>query len=594
MKRIFVGIGIVFTIIATYVAWDTSARRHESLREALRKIPLRESVDRGMVAKWFEPFGTISIAELDGFLKDLDPDVRIGASYALAFDGAAGIRALTEAMESESTKARVAAARGLGFAEKDAISAVPALKKAVENSDPSHRCAAFETLVRINREEAKKVLPNLIRLLEHENPGIQRDAAIAVREMGADASDAAPLLAKLVLSELKDVRDPAAFALAAIGPQAASFLPVLIEAKYRMPDSSIDRAISKVDPDGKARLAAVQKVFSHGDHAMRRQAAFELAMDHPETLRDEPATTVALQTLIEGLGQNQGRWDDGGIRVRSATALGRIGPKAKLAVGALILALSDADPVVRDAAAEALGSIGADAETTIPALAKIHAVDSLLKFGEPSYPVLTSMLKDPNWIVRRDAVRALGMAGSKHEAFAFRSLVSALKDRNVMADAIRSLIGLQLSAENRATAIPIFLDLLKSAEPKYFRADAARFLCIYRSDSPLILPALLQATHDPGRFIVGPDAATSTVGLEVKSQLLLIGPQLVPSLITALKHDNPLVKSAAAEVLGEMGEDPPGCSAALRAALKDVDTNVQEAATKALKRIENAVRAKKN
>ena len=56
------------------------------------------------------------------------------------------------------------------------------------------------------------------------------------------------------------------------------------------------------------------------------------------------------------------------VRQAAAQALGKIGAKAKAAVPALANALKDQRPAVRQAAAQALGQIGAEAKAAVPAL----------------------------------------------------------------------------------------------------------------------------------------------------------------------------------------------------------------------------------
>src|SRR5262249_7774728 len=55
-------------------------------------------------------------------------------------------------------------------------------------------------------------------------------------------------------------------------------------------------------------------------------------------------------------------------RIQAALLLARLGPEAKAAVPALVRALKDRDPFVRDAAAGALGRIGPAAKEAAPEL----------------------------------------------------------------------------------------------------------------------------------------------------------------------------------------------------------------------------------
>ena len=81
------------------------------------------------------------------------------------------------------------------------------------------------------------------------------------------------------------------------------------------------------------------------DAQVRRGAAEALGWIGAEAL---PALTAALKN------------DDAAVRRASARSLGRWGPAARPAEAALVEALRDADPAVRDAAAEALRRIRID------------------------------------------------------------------------------------------------------------------------------------------------------------------------------------------------------------------------------------------
>ena len=62
---------------------------------------------------------------------------------------------------------------------------------------------------------------------------------------------------------------------------------------------------------------------------------------------------------------------DEGIRANTASALGQIGPDAETAIPALTELLKDKVSLVRSSAAEALGKIGSEARITIPAVAEL-------------------------------------------------------------------------------------------------------------------------------------------------------------------------------------------------------------------------------
>lgn len=96
-------------------------------------------------------------------------------------------------------------------------------------------------------------------------------------------------------------------------------------------------------------------------------------------------------------------------------------------VSALIIALGDKDENVRFQAADALGAIGPEAKAAVPALiVALHEPDSftrnyvphcaihaLVEIGPAAIPALVQALDDANGRVRSCAAWALGKIGSK-------------------------------------------------------------------------------------------------------------------------------------------------------------------------------------
>jgi HEAT repeat protein len=65
-------------------------------------------------------------------------------------------------------------------------------------------------------------------------------------------------------------------------------------------------------------------------------------------------------------------------RVAAAFAIGGLGREARGAVEALVTALRDGNPYLRNAAADALGKIGPNAEAAIPALEEAMWCDDIM------------------------------------------------------------------------------------------------------------------------------------------------------------------------------------------------------------------------
>lgn len=107
------------------------------------------------------------------------------------------------------------------------------------------------------------------------------------------------------------------------------------------------------------------------------------------------------------------------------------------AVPRLTELVRQSDPGTRYLAAKALGQIGDEAESALPALLEALRADdiflragvtgALIKIGPPAAPGLTQALFDPKSAVRRAACKALGKIGSERAAPALKFL---LRDGN--------------------------------------------------------------------------------------------------------------------------------------------------------------------
>src|SRR5262249_47906762 len=112
-----------------------------------------------------------------------------------------------------------------------------------------------------------------------------------------------------------------------------------------------------------------------------------------------PDSAPALPALVDALRQS-----DAGVRLPLFRAVGSLGPKGGPAVPVLVRLGGDADPAVRREAAVALervGGKGGDARRTGQA-------------GRPAVGKLTEIVRtEGDWLVRMNAVRALGQLGAE-------------------------------------------------------------------------------------------------------------------------------------------------------------------------------------
>lgn len=161
---------------------------------------------------------------------------------------------------------------------------------------------------------------------------------------------------------------------------------------------------------------------SKADDSSSLQALIEALQDTEPANRAEAARSLgmiggpAVDVLISAL-----RHNDIMVRREAAVSLGKVGPAAKPAAPLLAGMLKDADLKVRMSAATSLGQIGAGAAEAIPVLVQALQDSNLIfcrlvsqalgQIGRASVPALIDALRNDDKNVRREAAWALGQIG---------------------------------------------------------------------------------------------------------------------------------------------------------------------------------------
>lgn len=221
------------------------------------------------------------------------------------------------------------------------------------------------------------------------------------------------------------------------------------------------------------------------------------------------AGAEAVPVLAELVGQPSGsEWEAAEVRWKAADLLGRLGPKARDAVPALIAATQDRDAHVRSVTIAALGDCGAHSPTAATALGeqlkggeRLEALKALAKLGKlaaAAVPEIVPLLKDKSNEVRWNAARTLGEIGPA-ALLAAPALVAALADPDdeVREHAAESLGQIGPGAKD---AVPVLIKTLKDENDRV-RRDAARSLGEMGAAAKDSLPALKALASDPSNIV---------------------------------------------------------------------------------------------
>ena len=280
---------------------------------------------------------------------------------------------------------------------------------------------------------------------------------------------------------------------------------------------------------------------------------------------------------------------DSRVRSRAAENLARLGAEAKFAILPLRQRLRDADPQVRCRAATALGEIGSAAvEELIHALAlpdrnvRREAVWALGKIGPEALPAVGALaraLSHRDATVRKGAARALGLLG-RWARPAIPFLIAALSDTDLFFSRLAAwalgMIG--------APAVAALVGALGHAD-KYVQREAAWALGQIGPDAAAAVPKLTailkfssgNSSADPFKKIPAqeeteiiflhptPDAMLRTYAAQALGKIGVQARSAYPALRAALADPDYHVAQAAAEALKQL-QDETGTGWYLKAA----------------------------
>lgn len=222
--------------------------------------------------------------------------------------------------------------------------------------------------------------------------------------------------------------------------------------------------------------------------------------------------------------------------MRQISDLGEAGAPA---VPVLIMAMSDREPLMYEAAAVALGKIKdpVSIHALVQALGDSRsglrsiATRVLAQAGEPAVPPLIESLMGSQIYAMNPAAEALSMIGSP----ALPAVIQMLRQENL---SIRHLASEIVSGMGESTVEPLAQILKNPAEPVDFRVAVATTLA--RIPTPAVIPVLvdrLQDKKEPIRLVV------------VRCLQQLAHPDTVPALIERLNDPSPAVQQIAVAAL---------------------------------------------
>lgn len=276
-------------------------------------------------------------------------------------------------------------------------------------------------------------------------------------------------------------------------------------------------------------------------------------------------------------------------RLRAAKDLGRLGWLAREALPALVAVLNDSDPRVRESAAQAIGLMGPDALPTLVAMlghgdkyVRRHAVWALAKLGPLARPALADLcqaLKDTDPRTASGAAQALGSMGAE-AADSVPALAEAMRGTNIvlcrLASKALSQIGLP--------ALPTLIAHLHHADP-FVRAESALAIGWMGPAAAAAIADLVQVVRGPQAMVAGTTATsepTQPVLSALSDSQAVTPPQLGDEGALSPEVN---CRVYAAQALGRIGPAAATALVELRGSLTLAPEPVRQAVDQALKLI---------
>jgi HEAT repeat protein len=285
--------------------------------------------------------------------------------------------------------------------------------------------------------------------------------------------------------------------------------------------------------------------------AVRGQAAVTLGQQPPEY------AGAFVSELAECLRTEK----DTTVKIDVSVTLGRIGKLAKAAILPLTTILNDPDAKVRATAAEALGRIGSDAKTATPTLLK------LLKDAEPA--------------VKQQAIFALGRVEPDDPEPVVAVFVAILKNETSRDLRLETVVALGLMVPKTVEVAAAVSGTLTDPD-----AETRKQACLTMAK----LGFVARKSESAIRNVMISDADKEVRAVAVRALTAVYGSdaaEVIPVMTERLKADTDFeVRVAIAEELGSFGPAGKKAVSALRAAMKDPQIKVREAATLAIRQIE--------
>jgi len=440
-------------------------------------------------------------------------------------------------------------------------------------ADESTRWPASGALLNIGTPAVRKT----VLAVKHRDPAVRRGALFILQQM--EVTSSAPSIQSALSDPDVSVQVQAIRAIAHFGGQGALRL-LLEKVDTGYPPLVRDAAIEALAGFGEAVLPSLRSMYLQGGGEMRVAAIRALG---------GTGTPEGIDLVRSALSDKSAL-----VRYYACRVLADAADTASAAAVAALL--GDTDPTVREAAGEASARmIEASKEALFrllrdgTPLEKIESATAIRKAAYcPAVPLLAEVIRDPLPEVRLSAAAALMVLSCPDVV---ETLVNGLRDPQIRWVCI---LGLRQAGTAAVTSL---LRRTGDSELDYWKQHVLSGMeenalegCVEALEREkdagtrnAALCTLEQIRDARAAWPIVRMLGDPQVGQVASFLAARMGKIAVEPLLLSLRDENPAVRARSAVALGEMRESR--ATALLRERLNDPDSDVREAASKALQRI---------
>ena len=250
---------------------------------------------------------------------------------------------------------REAAARSLGRLGTNATVAIPALSRALQDTQGRVCWEAAKALGALGKDS----VPVLTQALDAKDARVRLAAVCALGQMGPEADAAVPSLVRSLSDPDRVIQNSAAYSLTTMGTRG---MLALVEAAEHGEAPARAVAASMLTNSYLPHLRASSELLKMAQN--ESPATRKRAIEALRTIRVSggPAIHASIRALTDPVMD---------VRLAAIRTLGARGGQNEEAVGALTGCLNDESPLIREEAARALGDLGAHASAALPELTRL-------------------------------------------------------------------------------------------------------------------------------------------------------------------------------------------------------------------------------